>query len=56
MGCGLHEMKCIEDTYVETIWVVCEGEIEIRVTILTAGDAGMHKVFTVVVDVFLFSS
>lgn len=27
----------------KTEWVVCEGEIEIRVTVLTAGDAGMHR-------------
>lgn len=40
----------------KTEWVVWEGEIEIRVTVLTAGDAGMHKVFKAVADVFLFSS
>lgn len=49
-------MKYIEDTMLKTEWVVCEGEIEIRVTMLTVGDTGMHKVFKVVVDVFFFFS
>lgn len=45
----------IEETMLKTEWVVCESKIEMRVTMLTVGDAGMRKVFEVVVDVFLFS-
>lgn len=45
----------IEETMLKTEWVVCEGKIEIRVTMWTVGDTGMHKVFKVLVDVFLFS-